>query len=458
MKLRVVLIVCLFMISTMSSNVLSYTTFSDILKTKLRSNHSVANGNFKLSKKAAVKWVQSGSTEYYNSAANENPKWEFSERDTIIYDQQGRVVVRKYSQASSGWNLDDISYIDSTVFDGAFIKENWIIEYSDREWTYGSRITYDYLDGKKSVIITQYEWDKNTEDWKQLYKDSVAFLATINSFWEFDHVNMGNLRGAYGFEYVDSTWESVGYWEKVDNESSANTAVYSGKEQVDDILADIKSIYTFSSTDQNVQNLTHCEITYKDPVNGNSLSKSAIENQPNGNSLISEYDWDEEKSDWLCVSKNETRVDSYLNDTLTWNCTYDKGLSNWDTTVYYTKRIYDNNGNNIEFMESNSIRGLDIFPLKTINSFIQIDVPVVNKKAKTMIKSLSLTRENSKFIVKGNEITGMTIFNATGKKVLQMKQQAANTVKLDMVNQCPGLYIGRVKHSEGISTIRFAVY
>jgi hypothetical protein len=108
-----------------------------------------AIGLAKRSSPASLKWQQIGSTHFQNTAysPDSSAQWQFSYRDTTIYDANGNQIVYKTSYAHSGWAIDSLQSFDSSVYTGGNLVEIFYESFSGDSGTMssGNRQTYAWL-------------------------------------------------------------------------------------------------------------------------------------------------------------------------------------------------------------------------------------------------------------------------------------------------------------------------
>jgi hypothetical protein len=394
-----------------------------------------------LAKKAALQWKQTGTTLYFN--ANESgvdTLWDLSSRDTMIYDIDGNEILRKSSIAESGWDKDSLEIFDSTIFQNGKITEeiSYLNDCRDGYPAVGSRSTYAYLDGGRTIVTVRYRWNGSLSKWTLSYKDSNNFFNPINNIFDLNDIVLHSFMDLYRYHYdtTNLSWKCDEYYVKVDEECNATTLVWNGKKVNDnDSLVDLKQIGIFNSSVWNNDNLLESRLQERDPVTGEYHDTYKEVKSADGNSTCEYFNWDSESKALVYSNKDIYFKDSYNNDTLELSCSYDQGNLSWDTTskTRYI-RSYDSYGNNICIIEL----FYDFFEKtwtinsKKVNSFAQINVPVIhfNKAFPGHNVSIKETAGLIRFSAQG--ITAVEFYNTQGRLIVSVKQNATNSVTLNL--------------------------
>jgi hypothetical protein len=409
-----------------------------------------------LAKKAALQWRQTGTINYSNSTTAADSVWKFFSRDTIIYDIDGNEVIRKTSNAHSGWSKDSLRSFDSTVYQNGKMIEKTQEHYSnDGSISYGYKYSFTYLNNEKTVVQTNYDWNDSLSNWIPNGKDSVIFSAPLNNTIHWDMIDLHSLLKYYMYAYKDSSWKSAGYLFKVDSECNETTVALSGKQLSYDSLIDYKTINIYNSSIWSTDNLTEKKGQTKNP-DGEFYDSYKIIYSANGYTDY-DYEWDSTSKLPVCTHKNFDFTDSHKNDTLYLNCNFDTSSLSWDTSMIRYTRTYDANGNNIITVESNYNLGTWSFWSKDVNTFSQINVPVIHFAKAISRQNISILQTAGLIRFFAPDITGLKLYNIEGRLVTSVKQNAASFVTLNLAGPntkiSSGSYIAKLECKGAVNSI-----
>lgn len=367
-----------------------------------------------LAKTSALVTKQIGSTHYLNSADTGKPaEWTFESRDTIIYDAAGNEIIKKSSRAHSGWDLDSLKSLDSSLYSDGNLTEIVTLYYNSGAISVGSRYSYALLDSGKNMVCIYFDWVNVKNKWVENQKFSIKYSAPVKLFLSDSYSNSINTisEDIYIFDTSSLSWEISGHLAKIDTECNEKSFVLGGQLNG----SDYKSVMIFKTLDWSDANI--------DDVSWN----------------MAEY-------------KIKTFFDSYSNDTLTQHYYYDSSFSTWDTTMIHYARTYDANGKNIITINSECHKS-EIWQSKDVNIFSQIDVPVNHLIQAKPMRKISIITTPSTVHFEAPEITALNIFNATGRLIISIKQKASPSLYLDLAKtNCSitsGTYIAELVNKSG---------
>lgn len=349
-----------------------------------------------LAKTAALVTKQIGSTHYLNSANTGKPaEWTFESRDTIIYDAAGNEIIKKSSRAHSGWDLDSLKSLDSSIYSNGNITEIVSLYYYSGTISGGSRFSYTLLDSGKNMVGIYFDWVNVKNKWVENQKFSIQYSASVNAFLSDSYSNSTKIisEDIYTFDTSSSLWEISGHIAKIDSECTATSFVLGGRFSG----SDYKSVLIFKTSDWSETNI--------------------------------------DEVSWIVDNWNfKTFFDSYFNDTLTQQCYYDSSTSAWDTTKFHYARTYDTNSKNTITINSEYRSESEEWKIinKDVNIFSQTNVPVIHLIQATSMKKISIITTPTTVRFEAPEITALYIFNVTGRLISSVKQQASPSLYLDL--------------------------
>jgi hypothetical protein len=132
----------------------------------------------KLMAASKAQWVRASIDRYRYTGS----QWSFSARDTFLYNSDGRNICHKTTSANTGWNIANITYQDSTIWDGSRVIEDIQVKYvngviSD---TGGYRNTYQYSADFKKCVHTSF--NRRSNSWKMFTLDTLLCRSPITEF------------------------------------------------------------------------------------------------------------------------------------------------------------------------------------------------------------------------------------------------------------------------------------
>jgi hypothetical protein len=461
-----------------------------------------------LAKRSALIWEQIASTYYVNDATSGDPvDWAYSSRDTTVYDANGHETVSKASLASTGWTIDSLISLDSSVYAGGNLAESIYESFSrtfDTVHVDGTRNTYTYPDGGKSFVNIYYNWSDSKKTWVPNDKDSMAYSAPIGSSYAPYYYTglIGNYLWVY--DTTGSSWAAMQGFARVDAECNATTLTLGGQKLVAlNKLADAKEILTFKSSDWTHENLIQDEIQVKDSSTGTyyDYSKTTYTVNADGSETDQYFYWNATSKSLVCLSKDSTAYDakgletSYIiwsaaangslavstkylyfhdahdYDTLDIDCDFDSYTQTWDTTMSRYARTYDGNGNNSVTIISDygpvydadyNIVGMGwTTDRKTVNTFAQFASAVLRSAQPVSKQAISIAATKARVTITTPNITGLTLYNAAGRMVASVKQQAAESISLEFsgssVPISSGIYVAKLTCGAGQSSFRLPI-
>jgi hypothetical protein len=372
-----------------------------------------------LTKKNALEWKTVETIRYSNSSnSGEEAKWDFSSRDTIIYDASGNEILRKTSRSSADWSNDSLEYIDSIININGKISE--ILHFRFHNWD-GSinaidknRTTYTYFNDGKVIVTTIYNWNDTTQNWEASWKDSLSLYSSDHISMNWDDENLSNFVAYYNYyhDVANASWTLNESCVRIDTECTATRLVISiqDKNRDDDSITIYKWIMNFGSS--NWDNACYVEEFHqkKNPVTGR-----------------------------YCDSYREIYLkDSHHNDTLSIYCYLDSSTSVWDTEeVYREDRTYNANGNNntvvVSHYDKDKIWQIDN---KYEIVFDQINTPIIPYRQAS-------TQENVPFVItshfirfSSSDLTGLKLYDPIGRLLASAKQKTGPSITLDLSGSC----------------------
>lgn len=430
----------------------------------------VQKGLGKISAVTALKWQQIGAT-HFNAGENQGSSepWVFLSRDTSIFDNSGNLIVSKSTYAHTGWKTDSLTMLDSSVYRDGKMIEN-ISKYNYPSMSVGMdgyRIVNEYLNGGKTVVSTSYDFNSSGNTWDPVGKDSIIFKNAItnlkmDSYFVFEEYH------SFLFDSTD-TWTIAGFLTKINSECNATTLTFGGKFLENDsstILSDEKLIYSFKNSDMTFDNLSSMVEQIKNRSTGTYYDafKSTISTDVNGTKTNRTTEMDSTSTKVLSDYKSVESLDSHGNDTLHLNAEYDTASHSWDSSsIYRSSRIYDNNGNNSETVVSlyNSFDNSWFVSGKDINLFTQIDVPVIRLNKISKKQSISIMSKGTIVSVMAPEVTGLMIYNANGRLITSLKQNAASSISIDLsaskINLAAGVYMAKAICKNGQYNMKLSI-
>ncbi len=394
-----------------------------------------------LAKTSSTAWKRVGGTYYSNIASSGSPvQWSFSSRDTMAYDAAGNLILHKTTLAKSGWETDSVQFVDSMIYRGGQLIESINMWYPnvgliDTDTIYGSRdiiggrVTYSYLDGGKVYVETHYDLS-SIKSWIPWQKDSLVFSAPFI----YDGSGLQDLSriiGDYSFYYYDtvnSTWECSTALTKVNAECDSMRLVLQGRgthfirNGQDTVnLADVKDIFTFSSSNWSNQTLIETRHQEKDPVTGIYIDANIFTMSP----FYEEFDeWDTTGNGLVCLYKYYR--DSHGNDTFQfYRPNAQRDPQEWYNTRWL--RTYDVHGNNVVTITSSSSIGDDKTwetTTKDTNYFAQVAVPIFSQPQAPSLQKASMAFSPGMVRFSGQGITVVNLYNAVaGRMVTSVKHR-----------------------------------
>lgn len=440
-------------------------------------NHFLqTNGNHSpnaLGKKSAanqLKWLQIGSTHFSNIApSGDSVSWNFYSRDTIFYNSNGNKIVLKTTSARSGWTVDSITYLDSLVYTGNLLVDDIGLTYDLGTAWYGIRTSYAYLNQGKSFVEIYYNWNSSTQNWDPWYKDSIVTSAPNYSWSNAPIADYSTLLELHSFIF-DTThlsWKITESDAKIIGECNDTTLTFGGtvlENDTSNTMINEKLIMIFNSSALSKNSLYQTIIENKNPTSGIYYvdSKYVRSFNANGYQIATQtFQWDSQTDSLMPNSKSQTFPDAYGNDTFSIDYYYS---SSWDTnSVDRHMRIYDNNGNNIETVNSSFSQYTKTWqaPTKDVNIFAQINTPIIYSAQPTKKQAISVVTTANRIVITAPSITGLVLYSAAGKVLASVKQQSAGSLTLDMTkNALPvpaGICFAKVTHGNGQSVFKVSI-
>jgi hypothetical protein len=436
------------------------------------SNNSIEQkGLGKISAIAALKWQQIGASHYTSSGNQENPEpWNFSSRDTSIFDNLGKLIVSKTSCAHAGWGADSLTMLDSSVYNGGQLTE-MIYKYSDPlepENFENIRIVFEYLNGGKTVVGTSYDFDSTDNTWILSSKDSIIFKNAVTNIYP-DGTFAFEESFSFLFDTTDSKWKTAGHLAKISSECNATTLTFGGNVPENDsseVLMDVKYRYSFITTDFTIENVSGTVFQIKNRSTGTyyEASRSSITVDVNGTKINQITEMDSTSSNILSDTKYLTSPDAHGFDTLQMYLDYDPTAGVWDTVVKYRyTRSYDNKGNNSETVESFYSSTFDGWFVsgKDVNIFAQFDVPVVRLNKTGKKSTISIMSKHGIVSVNAPDVTGLLIYNANGRLIASSRQSSSSSISIDLSafngHLAAGVYFAKAICKNGQYTIELSI-
>jgi hypothetical protein len=228
-------------------------------------------------------------------------------------------------------------------------------------------------------------------------------------------------------------------------------------------LVDEKIVLTFASPVMSPQNLIESATQLKDPSTGTYYDNYKTTQSYNAGGFITsseEYDWDSTSKSLALNYVELYYPDSHGNDTL--EVDYDLySAGSLDTNKTSYARTYDADGNNavtIESAFSAYSTGWSIID-KDVNTFAQVNSAVLRPVQSAVRQGISVVTTASRVVVTAPDITGLKLYNAQGKMVASVKQQAAKAITLDLSKNrvSPGVYVAKLLRGEEQTSLRLSL-
>jgi hypothetical protein len=413
-----------------------------------------------LAKTTGLEWKKISSTQYSNADFfGSSVSWEFSSRDTVVYDLRGNMILTKTSSAGSGWSQDSLQSLDSCIYaDGRLaeeIQENFY-NYGMGQEMNGYRDTCGEMDNGKVMVSIHYDWDNTKKTWKPSYKDSIVVSAPIGNFVIGDIASLVR-EDMWSYDTSTGLWKTMGSIARIDSECTANILVLAGRSSADgsDSLVDIKSIITFASPAKTMQNITEERLQRKGPVSGKyydsyrvliTLDKSGFSTN------LQFFVWDSLSRQLENSSLSMMFPDAYGNDTLEFSCDYDSATGSWDTTFGTRFTLsYDAFGNNVSMVAS-FFDDLDrTWHVQTRDTvvFAQVNSRVVREVPPAFAQDLVFKKTPASVRFTASGISGLRLYDMTGRLVVSMSQKPGPFIELGFKAYGAlirsGIYVARVK-------------
>ena len=419
-----------------------------------------------LAKRAAeLAWKQTGTTlyNYYSSGVGDGNDWKISERDTTIYDAAGNEILKMSTRTQTGWERDSLSSLDSSAYDGNKLVENYSFGYrSTKKINYTLRYTYTYLDFNKAVASTFSSWDTLQNKWKEERKDTTFFSSPIPqdllNLWDYydnfaTSFSLIKAVRAYDFNSATSSWELASTISKVDAECNPTTLVLVLDEFYEDIPSAEKVVLKFKSPEFKTANLAERAFLEKEALTGTYRESSKTLYTATGEEYYSSGAWDAATSSVIFSYKTISNKDSHGNDTLKYSFAYDTLTKSFKTNIITRyNRTYDANGNNTVTIKSKYYTTSTDWDIqsKEINTFAQVSTPVVYTKEAARNKNIAMVTAPHRVSFTGSNIGGLNLYNAAGRLVTTIKQQASPTIALNFNNRfSTGSYLAEVVYDKG---------
>jgi len=420
-----------------------------------------------------LKWMKTGSKHYYPFSID--TAWSLSSRDTTIYDPDGNLVVSKTSNAKSGWASDSLSSLDSAMYVGGILTE-YIQEPLNISGYFsgGQKHSYEYINGGKTLVATDYFWNDSKKTWIPFLKDSLLF-STANTSWplfvnnfltDFDYSSLLEING-YTFDTIASVWKILEHDTKYVAECNDTTLTFIGKGQLDnssDSLIDEKIIIQFRSRIMTQTNATQSRIQRKNPLTETyyDYSQSSYTYDINGYpTSIASLNWDTTANAMTYSARLLYFPDSHGNDTLEIGYYYYSNPIPLDTIYNRYTRSYDANGNNLEtirYYHNQTGNPWSVYS-KDVNSFAQINSAVLQTLHPAVKQGISVITTASRIVIKAQDITGLKLYDVAGKLVASVNQQKSNLIGLDLrTNRIPtGVYVAKIMSGEEQYPVRLSI-
>jgi hypothetical protein len=410
----------------------------------------------------------------YSTTAN---KWGFSSRDTIIYDSEGRVILRKSTTAETGWTLENLFHIDSTIWEGSRKIENFYLSLQGgmiRD-SMSSKTTWQYSNDYKTCVFTYYE--RIFDKWRMYILDTTIYSMPITAPYSPDDYGPTNFVSNHSYLRNSSGTMAINQlYTKIEAESNDSMCVLLSQAET---ILDSAKIYK-----KYLSNGIRCDSTIVKDTNGNWVDKrlttyvndttgtliSSNKNYQNGSwgagyILIDAKheirfwnNWDSKIKQWRSVVY--AFYDNDGNITLDGNIWWNTTTNSWDTLKQerhiYTYDPYGNLASSV-YQTKDSTKPWGNID-STVYTYAQINsasAQIASQKASNPI-SISQTSRMLNVLTPG--ITGIRIYDIAGRLAVIVKQPAAPTFSLDLSKagssrMTAGRYLVQVETNKGRHTI-----
>jgi hypothetical protein len=429
----------------------------------------------RLAKMGALKWLQIGSIEYGNTAPMGYPiNWTFAARDTTVYDADGNKKFFKAGMAHSGWTIDSLYNMDSMIYTGGKLTESIAKTFSNHNDTIsvaGTRVTYAWFDGEKVLVRNWFKWNDSKLNWVVDEIDTTLFSAATGNNYSF-FMDLTNLVGwkEYFFDSVSLSWKIASSFTRIDSECNATTLTLGGNEQINsttDSLIDSKLISIFKSSVWTNNNLTQETGLRRNPSTGNYsyLYRWTYSYDARGYmTCYQSFGWDSITNSLVCWGKSTYFPDSFGNDTLLlMSDSFPNTIVRDTFSMIRYSRSYDAYGNNVVTIQSY----YDAYSkgwrtdIKDVNTFAQINSPVLRLVQPAIKPEISIVTTATRIIVTAPNITGLMLYNAAGRMVASVRQEAGGSISLGLSSSSmsisSGIYIAKLICRKEQSSFRLSI-
>ncbi|HEX3019083.1 MAG TPA: hypothetical protein VHP36_02225 [Chitinispirillaceae bacterium] len=371
-----------------------------------------------------------GISEYYKDSMG---NLKINQRDTIIYDTAGNMVMTKSSRANSGWEMDSMIRTDSLVYNNGKICEIYYRQYHFYEPLYNIQNVYTYYDGEKVRVQVVSDWDSLTNTWVPNRKDSLVCSAQFEDGFDDSIMDMfyPNFISSYNYDFdkQSSSWRISSILTKSESECDSITLVANGTNYYNETSSAFKRVAAFKTSEWSWYNRTTYSIIEQRPGKDALFEYSKVENFQTGAKYYRASNSDSSSQFYFEVYGVK---DSHGNDTLTYARKLDTASMTWDTTPNWRyERTYDSHGNIAaisEYYYSKS-DGWKLSKKVTYTYEIPVVVMMVKKTPRFLQKiSSAITPAMIKFT--GDDLIKLKIYTITGGLVITVAQQPASSITM----------------------------
>jgi YD repeat-containing protein len=400
-------------------------------------------------------WVQTYEEHYSFSGSTQN--WIFSSRDTSIYNSEGNRISYRCSKSKNSWDQYYLMRFDSTVWDGTHRIEDFdhiiidgVIDTSTSIQTF-----WHYQNDYKFCVLMEYRQSANS--WKIYSIDTLLCSAPIASFVGAEVFGADVTISHHRYSFDVSSGQMSSYLYRTRIEAETHDSIFAMSE-IFTYLIGMKKIYSTKIFLTRLSNGGQIESTSFQDSTGSwvALRRTTFTRYPDSSwddlaqqfqngiwinishltviadSEISRYNWDEGINDWL--QKDYVDLDIHHNWTYNVNTIWDTTTASFDTTSQQRwENTYDSQGNLTSVVHYNKSGSNPwVKSDSTVYSYALLTVVPVRISQICKKPELSVTHTSCALRVSGQEITGVRLYNSSGKKIAAAKQPAASSIVLDL--------------------------
>jgi hypothetical protein len=417
-----------------------------------------------LAKASASQLKHVGTMHYWHDP--NTAEWVLLERDTMMYDIWGNLVLQKSTIAHSGWLSDSLTSLDSSVFIGTSQVEELQFHWNNFA-IFGpihdaSRVTVSVTNDGKSLTYIGYSWNEAKSIWVASQKDSTVSSSPVSAShlcdpWARDYTKtIAQYEGGYDTMHV---WVPLKTTLKIDTECTA-TMLVRNILQSNSATPDIKFFTLFNSSDWALSNIAEEILQIRDTATGKYRNVYRWVSTPNSSEQLR---WNSSSNNWTCELGGFAYKDAHSNDTLSVSYSCPSGDDVKDTNgMMRLTHTYDSYGNDLEVITDQYDPGSKVWNtyLKDVYQFGQISLPVKQLAASPGRLGIYISISPSLIHAVANDITGLNLYKPSGSLVASVKQQPAPSVSLVLPHQLhipSGAYIVEIACENGKRFVPVAI-